>query len=555
VPDLQDPKGKLYCTVFEAEACLLLPIAIRTSYHLTQIKCDETKPCCLKCTTTGRKCDGYVLPPPRKARNQVTIVSSAQSQLPDPTKGLALVPITASSSELRALEYFCVKTAPNMGMHFDADFWKRFVVPASMAEPALRHAMVAVGIFAQQRAVPNDEGPAVWWPDVPSTSVSVPVRKRAPDGNSIVALSNYNKSIGLLTKLASSSPGSNDVVLLACVLFICVELLRGDDVAAIQHFRGGMTIITDSVYRANNSTATGSKLTIGHVNDSILPVFNRLEMLFILFGNDASWPYPVPLTQTIPATFSSVAHARDSMVHLMNLSLRFVRTVQLLEYDPCATPVSAYDEQAALLRYLSLWRSRFSAFQTCRAHGLIPDDLYAANVLGIQWIVAYTWISTVMDPFQCAHDAHLPAYTAAVVLAEELATFATTRDKPARKANNFLLDVEIVGPVYYVSIKCREPSVRRRAIAVLGDMQRREGLWDSKVAAAVARRVVAVEEASLDERGWPTEEVRVHSLPFTSEADMGLAGGVATFMTKPFGVYEDWVMWEEQIPFNDTGSP
>jgi hypothetical protein len=419
-----------------------------------------------------------------------------------------------------------------MGMHFDAGFWKRFVVPASMAEPALRHAMVAVGIFAQQREIPLDV-------------------KTAVDGTAIEALSNYNKSIGLLTKLVSSSPKSTDVVLLACILFICVELLRGDDVAAIQHFRGGMTIITDTVSRAKNSTSTGSELTISHVNDSILPVFNRLEMLFILFGNEASWPYPMALSQTVPATFASVAHARDSMVHLMNLSLRFVRTVQLLEYDPCAIPVSAYDEQAALLRYLSLWRSRFSAFQTTHAQKLIPDDLYAANVLGIQYIVAYTWISTVMDPFQCAHDAHVPAYTAAVVLAEQLGDFATTRGKPARKANNFLLDVEIVGPVYYVSIKCREPAVRRRAIAALGSMQRREGLWDSKVAAAVARRVVTVEEASLDQRGWPTEEARVHSLPFTSETDMGLAGGVATFMTKPFGVYEDWVMWEEQIPFND----
>jgi hypothetical protein len=25
-----------------------------------QVKCDETKPSCLKCSTTGRTCDGYV---------------------------------------------------------------------------------------------------------------------------------------------------------------------------------------------------------------------------------------------------------------------------------------------------------------------------------------------------------------------------------------------------------------------------------------------------------------------------------------------------------------
>jgi hypothetical protein len=451
---------------------------------------------------------------------------------------------------MRALEFFCLKTAPNLGMHFDADFWKRFVVPASMTEPALRHAMVAVGIFAEQlethgiNKITLAHTKAVASGPIP---VLVSVRGQDSDGN-LVALSNYNKSIGLLTKLVASSTQTTDVVLLACVLFVCVEFLRGDDVAAFRHFKGGMTIIMDLVSR--EQSLVGSRLMIDRVRGSILPAFNRLEMLSALFGNDASWPYPVALPDSVPAMFSSVGEARDSMVHLMNLSLRFVQTIQLLEYEPSAIPTSAYGEQADLLKYLQLWRSRFSVFQTSQAKSLAADDLYAANVLEIQRTVAYTWISTLMTPYQCDHDVHIPAYTAAIVLAEQIYGTGSNRIQHYRQANTFLLEVETVGPLYWICVKCRHPAVRRRAIAVLRSMHRREGVWDSDIAAVVADRLVAVEETSLDGQGLPTEEVRIHGTPFAFEDDIGPLGLLVTFQSKPFGVYGDWSVWQEQIPVN-----
>lgn len=289
---------------------------------------------------------------------------------------------------------------------------------------------------------------------------------------------------------------------------------------------------------------------IDRIRTSILPAFNRLEMLSALFGNDASWPYPVALSDSVPAMFSSVNEARDSMVHLMNLSLRFVQTIQLLEYEPSAIPLSAYSEQAGLLSYLQLWRSRFSLFQASQAKSQAADDLYAANVLEIQRTVAYTWVSTLMTPYQCAHDVHIPAYTAAVVLAEQIYGAGNMRIQHSRQVSTFLLEVETVGPLYWICVKCRHPAVRRRAIAVLRGMHRREGMWDSNIAAIVADRVVAVEEASLNGQGLPNEEARVHGTPFAFEGDVGPLGLLVTFQSKPFGVYGEWSVWQEQIAMN-----
>lgn len=438
-----------------------------------------------------------------------------------------------------------------MGMHFDAEFWNRFVIPASVAEPALRHAMVAVGIFAEQLEDAKNDIPArIHGSGLQLGPRSISVARRKSDDSDLVALTNYNKSIGMLTKLVSSADKTTDVVLLACILFVCVELLRCDDDAAFRHFKGGMTIIMDAV--ARKQSFAGPQSMADRIESSILPAFHRLELLSALFGNSASWPYPVALSDTIPAKFTSIVDARDSMVHLMNLSLRFVQSIQMLEYEPYAIPMSAYDEQAELLKYLQLWRTRFSTFQTSRARQLIADDHYAANVLEIQRIVANSWVSTVMDPYQCAHDAHIPAYTAAVVLAEQIYGTGNMQIRHARRASTFLLDVEIVGPLHWVCIKCRDPAVRRRAIAVMRSMNRREGMWNSKIAAAIAERVMVVEEAGLDWPGLPSEAARIHGLPFAFDADVGPLGVLVTFQSKPFGVYEDWSVWQEQVTLEET---
>lgn len=441
---------------------------------------------------------------------------------------------------MRALEYFCLKTAPGMSCYFDADFWNGFIVQASVAEPAIRHAMVALSILAEQRelrdindtgnireVLPGNDEPAV---------LSFPAQITTTDP---VALRSYNTSVGRLSQLASS-PGTTDTVLLACILFVCIELLRGDPEAAIGHFKGGMAIIADYVSRPESSRS--SRLISDRVRTKMLPVFNRLEMLYALFGNDASWQYPTTLAESVPDTFVSLEHARDSLVNLLNLSLRFVRTMDVCRYEPSAIPALAFQEQAALLGQLTLWHQRFSTYRTHSASRFTSKDLYACNILEIQRLVAYTWVSVATTPFESSHDVHLPAYTAAVSLAEQLPALAKSHAQSDRYTRTFTLDVEIVGPIHWISIKCREPSVRRRAIAVLRGMHRHEGMWDSRMAAIIAESVVAAEEAGVDIQAgdFPSEEARVHYSSTDSWPGATSASYSITHRTKPCGVYGDW---------------
>lgn len=58
----------------------------------------------------------------------------------------------------------------------------------------------------------------------------------------------------------------------------------------------------------------------------------------------------------------------------------------------------------------------------------------------------------------------------------------------------FTIDGSIVPSLYVVSIKCRDQGIRRRAIELLLQNPRREGLWDSALIARVGMLSIQVDE-------------------------------------------------------------
>lgn len=59
---------------------------------------------------------------------------------------------------------------------------------------------------------------------------------------------------------------------------------------------------------------------------------------------------------------------------------------------------------------------------------------------------------------------------------------------------SFSADMGIVPPLFVVATKCREPWTRRQAIQLLRSSARREGMWDSELAANIGEWIMQVEE-------------------------------------------------------------
>lgn len=86
-----------------------------TGYRIRKVKCDETKPSCLRCTSTGRKCDGYA---PALQASALQLYRPGSSASAHDLRGL----------EGRALQFFREVVGPVLSGHADTYFWNQLLV-------------------------------------------------------------------------------------------------------------------------------------------------------------------------------------------------------------------------------------------------------------------------------------------------------------------------------------------------------------------------------------------------------------------------------------------
>ncbi|KID99250.1 C6 zinc finger domain protein, partial [Metarhizium majus ARSEF 297] len=101
-----------------------------------KVKCDETRPACNRCTSTGRTCDGY-MPPPPGCMSWDRLLSAPVPASPSPCP-------EADDLELRGLAFYQQIVAPALCGPLDSSFWTKLVAQMVHAEPATRHAVLAI---------------------------------------------------------------------------------------------------------------------------------------------------------------------------------------------------------------------------------------------------------------------------------------------------------------------------------------------------------------------------------------------------------------------------
>lgn len=103
------------------------------------MKCDENFPACLKCSRTGRKCEGY------GTRTNGAMVSAEHDAFLDPITRIPFAFPCDNEQERRALQFFSTKTASEIAGFLPTDFWNRLILQASYTSPAILHAVIALG--------------------------------------------------------------------------------------------------------------------------------------------------------------------------------------------------------------------------------------------------------------------------------------------------------------------------------------------------------------------------------------------------------------------------
>ncbi|RMZ46685.1 Zn(II)2Cys6 transcription factor [Aspergillus flavus] len=282
--------------------------------------------------------------------------------------------------------------------------------------------------------------------------------------------------------------GANDLSLVCCLLFACFECIRGCRRAAVVHIKSGLDILLQC----------GEELAWDVVSrDMMISMFIRLDNQLVgLLGTSLSrtlkrdgergssilervalGPNGEYVVHSLHGVLNSIFHDRLDMALIME------------GHSPSVRPV----DRRRTSRYLKEWHGRFvetmSSPGLSRQYGTSYVGGQDPDIMRIWYIIGKMYVAVPPDGSEDAWDQFRPGFETIVSLVESY--LLRTRQLSQKRAFSF--DLGIVSPLYIVGVRCRDMSIRRRAIWLLESCERREILWDSTLAAMAARRVMEFE--------------------------------------------------------------
>ncbi|KAF5025523.1 hypothetical protein F66182_2428 [Fusarium sp. NRRL 66182] len=166
-----------------------------------RVRCDETKPLCHRCVSTARICEGYK----DDSDERLAGPSSALAQV-IPNSPKLLMP-RKNPNEIRSYKYFVQVTGPALAGLFDTDFWCRELPKICVADPALWHAVVALGSVHEACGYKDQD---------PETKPQY-----------ALCLQQYSAAVSGLTESTSFRSTARWRAVIASTIFTCIFVMQG----------------------------------------------------------------------------------------------------------------------------------------------------------------------------------------------------------------------------------------------------------------------------------------------------------------------------------------
>ncbi|KAH7321522.1 hypothetical protein BKA65DRAFT_512360 [Rhexocercosporidium sp. MPI-PUGE-AT-0058] len=479
-------------------------------------KCDQTRPACLRCTSTGRTCDFLTSLAPSSTSQSRGIQLLPDSKhignerkssfrfrylfITEHPKSLPSFATLSNPDEVQYFDFFRTVCTHSFSNHFNANLWKGLILQAAHTEPFVLHAVLAIGALTRS----NTHAPMY-----PTPILEYSLKK-------------YSLASRMLSQRMKSGTADWKLTILGSLVFLALEVLQGHEMGALVHMRSGEAILkslpSSKPELLTSLAASGPKYEpyvktdIGDSED-LVTAYTRLsieEYPFLGLCGSSYTPEP-----KFPLSFDSLTDARSSLNSIIAATYSFYRRhggveLKTLPLEPLPAKIAAelYDIQT-LLQSWHQAMDRFMAEQ---------EEMDEATSLGIkaimiQYLVAFIRTSTYFFQNQLVYDRYLAQFKELV----DLTTAAVSADhspylKSRGKGPCYTLDMAMAQPLYFVACRCRDPQLRRQAICVMG-LVGKDGIYTGKKVAKVAEWVVAAEEGE-SPGGFVGEERRFHDVSF-----------------------------------------
>ena len=398
-----------------------------------------------------------------------------------------------NTDENRYLEWFKCRTVIKIPGPFVLTFWDTLLFQASWNEPAVLHAILTLSSIHKREI---------------SDGNSQSRSDGLPDEQEQFMLQHYNRAIHhLQPHFSAKDRASVRVALITCAVFIGLEFLRGNFETAQTYLRSGLDVLRESQIPSNVEDGIFLlKPSHDSIDSFIVEAFFRLHVQVELFKQSYQHPYLVLLAYG-PEARIFIFHSVNEAWHRLELLLNEV--FQAIEQG---RQQQAYNNNLVWIGYssallghqqhiqaeLARWLDTYEASRTC----LQSQDF--GRFVCMLLLEYHTLASIMADTCLRLDDESIfDSYTEQFIfIVNQSANMWVTRSLGSRLAlpgnqidmSRSLIDLGWIPPLYYTALKCRVHRVRLQAIRLLESTSHREGVWDSKIAACVARKIMELEE-------------------------------------------------------------
>ena len=393
--------------------------------------------------------------------------------------------------------YFRQSTCIELSSLLPSTFWNHYVLPMSANSPAVQYAILAL---AAQHKVYTEFGP-----------IQFPV----PESREIYPLSSYGKAICSLNRRIDGE--SNDALvvqesLVACLLFICLNILQGNDIGAMTHLSSGLQLNRHLSKSLPISSGSDSRAEPIH---QLIETFRRLDLQAALYlgshqitsASTQCNSHPNSLVhKKSTQTFQSVEEARRVLTNIVLSASYFIRsTAEPLKYVDFEGPKSTTARQRHALnlrdtyiRQLHEWQRSLEIYSSSLSAELQTDENLQCSKCSVLYAQTVIALSVCLSPNETEYDMCVILFLSILENAEVILSSTEGPNSQGAGLQHkivplFDLEVSVIQPLYFTALKCRVPNMRYRAIALMYQAGK-EGVWDGALMARIARHVVELEE-------------------------------------------------------------
>ena len=455
----------------------------------------------------GWTCDGFAPPPskaPRKFISHRPLRSNGNSEL-----SLLLEPSSArfqSQKEHHFFQVFRTITAPHLSGYLDPELWNRIVLQVSEQEESIRHAVISIGVLDMAK--------------VPSPTREKHQTNEALQRN-LFALKQYNLAIKALRQKVFTHQDLR-TALVASILIICFETFHRNWETVAAQLKTTIRLI-ESRRRELGSNKD--------VEEDLLCMFNRLDMQTMsrtdpqidLFTMDERLAFKDSQElhhNSVPDRFDEIPTARNYLYEMLRRQAHFtywVRKKQAMDITGSPeTPPASYlshaqsqaDEALLLerskhLREAARWMEAFGPLyekhRTPEQRSGDRRSFLAVSLMRLHFLIMVLTRVHMFDTSEVGFDRSFSSFKEMVDLCEDL---LSDRNKfrgalGGAESKTFVFELQTLMALDNVAKKCRDPSIRRRAIGLLIGTPMREGVRDSVLCGKSNEWVMKIEEEGM----------------------------------------------------------